>query len=140
MADIVNFRRDEDGDPVAELSLGANRTVEIRWASAEGDVTAEELELRDFADKALDGLSEEHLEVIEEEVVRELTDAAFSEDEENPADEEYTKLARDIQLIGVTVFDDGIVTLDFEAPQQYPDSGIYVQLDEHFGVEDLLVE
>lgn len=140
MADISDFQIDEDGDPIAQILLPTGATVELRWIDEDDNVPTDEQELRGIADKALDGLSAEQLEAIEADVVTELTDSAFQDEEREIEEEDYRKLAGDMNLTGVNVFTDGTVTLDYEAPRQYPDMMIYVQLDEDYGIEELMVE
>ncbi len=140
MADISNFHLDEDQDPVALILLPTGQSVALRWIDEDDDLTTDEAELRTLADDALDGLSAEKLEAIEEEVVRELTDSAFEQEERDVEEEDYRKLAGDMELVGVVVFTDGIVALEFVAERNYPDLVISVQLDPDFEVEDLLVE
>ena len=72
--------------------------------------------------------------------MRELTESAFEQSERDVEEEDYRKLAGDMELTGVTVFTDGVVTLEYAAENNYPDLVIYVQLDPDFAVEDLLVE
>lgn len=140
MADVSDFQLDEDGDPVASLLLPTGKTVVLRWIDDEDEDLPSEQALRDLTDDALDGLTAEQIEAVEEESVRELTESAFDEDEREIEEEDYRKLAGDMDLVGVTVFTDGTVTLEYVAPHEYPDLAILVQLDEEFGVEDLLVE
>lgn len=140
MADISDFHLDEDQDPVALILLPTGQRVALRWMDEDDNLTTDEAELRTIADKALDGLSAEKLEAIEEEVVRELTDSAFAEEEREIEEEDYRKLAGDMELIGIAVFTDGVVTLEFIAENNYPDLVIYVQLDDDYGVDDLMVE
>lgn len=140
MADISDFHLDEDQDPVALILLPTGQSVALRWIDEDDNLTTDEAELRALADDALDGLSAEKLEAIEEEVVRELTESAFEEVEREIEEEDYRKLAGDMDLVGVAVFSDGIVTLEFLAENNYPDLSIYVQLDADYTVEDLLVE
>lgn len=140
MADVTDFHLDEDNDPVAQIMLPTGQTVSLRWVDEDGDVSTDETELRALADERLDGLSAEKLESIEAEVVRDLTDVAFADSEREIEEEDYRRLAGDMVLMGVSVFTDGIVTLDYTAEQSYPDLSIYVQLDDEFEVEDVLVE
>lgn len=140
MADITDFHLDEDQDPVALILLPTGQSVALRWVDEDDELPTDEAALRTLADDALDGLSGEKLESIEEEVVRDLTDSAFEQEERDVEEEDYRKLAGDMELIGVTVFTDGIVTLEYLAENSYPDLVIYVQLDPDFAVEDLLVE
>lgn len=140
MADISTFHLDEDGDPVAELLLPTGATVALRWVDEDDDLTTDEAELRAMADRALDSMSAEALEAVEAEAVRELTDSTFEEEEREIEEEDYRKLAGDMELTGVTVFTDGVVTLEYLAENEYPDLVIYIQLDDEYQIEDLLVE
>lgn len=140
MADITDFHLDEDDDPVALILLPTGQSVALRWIDEDDELTTDEAQLRTLADEALDGLSAEKLEAIEEEVVRELTESAFEQLEREIEEEDYRKLAGDMELIGVAVFTDGVVTLEFTAEHSYPDLVIYVQLDADYAVDDLLVE
>ena len=140
MADITDFHLAEDQDPVALVLLPTGQSVSLRWVDEDDNLTTDEARLRELADDALDGLSGEKLESIEEDVVRELTESAFEQSERDVEEEDYRKLAGDMELTGVTVFTDGVVTLEYAAENNYPDLVIYVQLDPDFAVEDLLVE
>lgn len=140
MADITDFHLDEDQDPVALVLLPTGQSVSLRWVDEDDNLTTDEARLRELADDALDGLSGEKLESIEEDVVRELTESAFEQSERDVEEEDYRKLAGDMELTGVTVFTDGVVTLEYLAENEYPDLVIYIQLDDEYQIEDLLVE
>lgn len=79
-------------------------------------------------------LNSEQWRVILSEVVTEIEDAVGDE----PI-EETTPLRDDLTLNSVVVFADATL-LRFEAPRQFPDSWVQVQLDDDFILEDLAIE
>jgi len=79
-------------------------------------------------------LNSEQWQVILSEVVTDIEDAVGDE----PV-EETTPLRDDLALNSVVVFADATL-LRFEAPHQFPDSWVQVQLDDDFMLEDLAIE
>lgn len=79
-------------------------------------------------------VTSEQWQAILGEVVTEIEDAVGDE----PV-EETTPLRDDLALNSVVVFADATL-LRFEAPRQFPDSWVQVQLDADLTVEDLVVE
>ncbi|ULD38931.1 cytochrome C5 [Rhodococcus qingshengii] len=67
-------------------------------------------------------------------IAAEIDDAVGDE----PVEEEIS-LGADLLLRSIVVFRDATL-LSFDAPKQFPDSWIRVQLDDEFGVDDVMVE
>jgi len=160
MIDLDDIDTDEDGALTATVELPGGRRVTVEYEfdeefdyddEDEDDEEDEEpLEREDLPDldtmqetvtHALARLTEEILEARESEVVEELTEAAY-EDDDDEVDmaEALQALKDDIALDGVVVFGDGGITLLFIAPEEYPDLIIYCLLDEDLEIDDLMVE
>lgn len=162
MIDLEDIDTDEDGALTADVELPGGRrvTVEYEFDEAferdddssddddEGDdergFEPEDLPdldvMRSTVQHALARLTEEILDAREREVVEELTEVAYEEDEDVDLDEALQALKEDIALDGVIVFGDGGLTLLYIAPEEYPDMIIYCLLDEDLEIEDLMVE
>ncbi|MFJ4045013.1 hypothetical protein ACIPV2_04615 [Microbacterium sp. NPDC089987] len=161
MIDLDDIDTDEDGALTASVELPGGRRVTVEYEFDEefdyddededkGDEDDEPVEREDLPDldamqetvtHALARLTEEILEARELEVVEELTEAAY-EDDDDEVDmaEALSALKEDIALDGVIVFGDGGITLLFIAPEEYPDLIIYCLLDEDLEIDDLMVE
>lgn len=162
MIDLDDIDTDEDGALTATVELPGGRRVTVEYEFDEEfdyadededddeDVDVEPLEPEDLPDldtmqetvkHALARLTEEILDAREREVVEELTEAAY-EDDDDEVDmvEALAALKDDIALDGVVVFGDGGLTLLYIAPEEYPDLIIYCLLDEDLEIDDLMVE
>lgn len=159
MIDLDDIDTDEDGALTATVELPGGRRVTVEYEfdeefdyddEDEDDEEDEEpVEREDLPDletmqetvkHALARLTEEILEARESEVVEELTEAAYEDDDEVDMVEALQALRDDIALDGVVVFGDGGITLLFIAPEEYPDLIIYCLLDEDLEIDDLMVE
>ncbi|MEE2814047.1 MULTISPECIES: hypothetical protein [unclassified Microbacterium] len=159
MIDLDDIDTDEDGALTATVELPGGRRVTVEYEfdeefdyddEDEDDEEDEEpVEREDLPDletmqetvkHALARLTEEILEARESEVVEELTEAAYEDDDEADLVEALQALRDDIALDGVVVFGDGGITLLFIAPEEYPDLIIYCLLDEDLEIDDLMVE
>ncbi|PKI92746.1 hypothetical protein CW368_00025 [Actinomycetales bacterium SN12] len=160
MIDLDDIDTDEDGALTASVELPGGRRVTVEYEFDEefdyddededkGDEDDEPVEREDLPDldtmqetvtHALARLTEEILEARELEVVEELTEAAYEDDDEVDMAEALSALKEDIALDGVIVFGDGGITLLFIAPEEYPDLIIYCLLDEDLEIDDLMVE
>ena len=159
MIDLDDIDTDEDGALTATVELPGGRRVTVEYEfdeefdyddEDEDDEEDEEpVEREDLPDletmqetvkHALARLTEEILEARESEVVEELTEAAYEDDDEGDLVEALQALRDDIALDGVVVFGDGGITLLFIAPEEYPDLIIYCLLDEDLEIDDLMVE
>ena len=163
MIDLDDIDTDEDGALTATAELPGGRRVTVEYEFDEefdysdedddgddDDADDEPVEREDLPDldtmqetvqHALARLTEEILEAREREVVEELTEAAY-EDDDDEVDlaEALAALKDDIALDGVVVFGDGGLTLLYIAPEEYPDLIIYCLLDEDLEIDDLMVE
>ncbi|GAA2892550.1 hypothetical protein [Microbacterium esteraromaticum] len=162
MIDLDDIDTDEDGALTATVELPGGRRVTVEYefdeefdhSDEEGDDGEDEddepVEREDLPDlgtmqetvqHALARLTEEILDAREQEVVEELTEAAY-EDDDDEVDlaEALAALKDDIALDGVVVFGDGGITLLYIAPEEYPDLIIYCLLDEDLEIDDLMVE
>ncbi|MGX1791555.1 hypothetical protein ACWIDW_01200 [Microbacterium sp. NPDC055312] len=160
MIDLDDIDTDEDGALTATVDLPGGRRVTVEYEFDEefdydddeedDDEDEEPVEREDLPDldtmqetvkHALARLTEEILEAREREVVEELTEAAYEdEDDDVGMVEALQALKDDIALDGVVVFGDGGITLLFIAPEEYPDLIIYCLLDEDLEIDDLMVE
>lgn len=160
MIDLDDIDTDEDGALTATVELPGGRRVTVEYEfdeefdydddSEDDDEDEEPVEREDLPDldtmqetvkHALARLTEEILEAREREVVEELTEAAYEdEDDDVGMVEALQALKDDIALDGVVVFGDGGITLLFIAPEEYPDLIIYCLLDEDLEIDDLMVE
>lgn len=159
MIDLDDIDTDEDGALTATVELPGGRRITVEYEfdeefdyddEDEDDEEDEEpVEREDLPDletmqetvkHALARLTEEILEARESEVVEELTEAAYEDDDEVDMVEALQALRDDIALDGVVVFGDGGITLLFIAPEEYPDLIIYCLLDEDLEIDDLMVE
>jgi len=161
MIDLDDIDTDEDGALTATVELPGGRRVTVEYefdeefdysdedddGDDEDDQPVEREDLPDLStmqetvQHALARLTEEILEAREREVVEELTEAAY-EDDDDEVDlaEALAALKDDIALDGVVVFGDGGITLLYIAPEEYPDLIIYCLLDEDLEIDDLMVE
>lgn len=156
MIDLDDIDTDEDGALTATVDLPGGRRVTVEYEFDEefdyddDEEDEEPVEREDLPDldtmqetvkHALARLTEEILEAREREVVEELTEAAYEdEDDDVGMVEALQALKDDIALDGVVVFGDGGITLLFIAPEEYPDLIIYCLLDEDLEIDDLMVE
>ncbi|MGW9626882.1 hypothetical protein [Microbacterium sp. NPDC055521] len=160
MIDLDDIDTDEDGALTATVDLPGGRRVIVEYEfdeefdyddddedDDEEEVPVEREDLPDLdtmqetVKHALARLTEEILEAREREVVEELIEAAYEdEDDEAGMVEALQALKDDIALDGVVVFGDGGITLLFIAPEEYPDLIIYCLLDEDLEIDDLMVE
>ena len=113
-------------------TVGLN--VDPDFDEQEGEEDVVNVEALIATTKRLLAVSAEHWQTIVDEVVEEI-EAAVGDEEV----EEKTPLADDIELASLAVFTDAVL-VGFVAHQQFPDSMIYVQLDEDFEVEDIAIE
>ena len=161
MIDLDDIDTDEDGALTATVELPGGRRVTVEYefdeefdysdedddGDDEDDQPVEREDLPDLStmqetvQHALARLTEDILEAREREVVEELTEAAY-EDDDDEVDlaEALAALKDDIALDGVVVFGDGGITLLYIAPEEYPDLIIYCLLDEDLEIDDLMVE
>lgn len=161
MAELTDVELDDDGTLMATAILADGREVAVGFEldddydrdddddddadddadDAGSDTDAPSLEeQQQVVEHAIDRLTEEVLDRVERDVVIELTEAAYEEDETRPTQQDADSLARDMQLDTIIVFEDGTLLLFYTAEEQYPDSTISVQLGEDLEVEDLMVE
>lgn len=158
MAELTDVELDEDGTLSATAVLADGREVAVGFEpdddfdldddddDDDSDDADDNTELpsldeqREVVEHAIDRLTESALERVEREVVTELVEATFEEDDDRPVQADFDALARDLQLDTIIVFEDGTLLLFYAAPEQYPDGTISVQLGEDLDVEDLIVE
>ncbi len=162
MIDLDDIDTDEDGALTATVELPGGRRVTVEYDFDEEfeysdddddddeDDDDELVEREDLPDldtmqetvkHALARLTEEILDAREQEVVEELTEAAYEDDaDEVDMAEALSALKDDIALDGVIVFGDGGLTLLYIAPEEYPDLIIYCLLDDDLEIDDLMVE
>ena len=149
MAELSDVEIDDDGEFTATVEFEDGRRVPVDFEVAEEledlgdedvDVMLDGEDVRAIVQHAVDRLTASAFEGIEDDIVRELTDAAFEEDDGEPGDEDYEALADDLELDSVLVVCDGTVVLAYLAPEQYPDMTIYAQLDDELAIEGLMVE
>lgn len=156
MIDLDDIDTDEDGALTATVELPGGRRITVEYEFDEefdydedDEEDEEPVEREDLPDletmqetvkHALARLTEEILEARESEVVEELTEAAYEDEDEADLVEALQALRDDIALDGVVVFGDGGITLLFIAPEEYPDLIIYCLLDEDLEIDDLMVE
>ncbi|MGK9148143.1 cytochrome C5 [Plantibacter flavus] len=95
-----------------------------------------ELDVSDLADavERVLAITPAQWSVLIERIAAEVEEAVG----EDPV-EESTDLRDDLSLMSVVVFAD-VVLLSFDAPKQFPDSDIRVQLDEELAFDDLEIE
>lgn len=160
MIELEDIDTDEDGALTASVELPGGRRVTVEYEFDEeferdddddedDDDVVQLLDREDLPDldamqetvqHALARLTEEVLDAREREVVEELSEAAYEDDDEEDLAQAREVLKEDIVLDGVVVFGDGGITLLYMAPEEYPDLIIYCLLDEDLEIEDVMVE
>jgi len=156
MIELDDIDQDEDGALTASVELPGGRRVTVEYEFEEeferdddegdddDDIVREDLPdmdaMQSTVHHALARLTQETLDLREQEVAEELTDAAYEGDEDVDLEEALRALKADIALDGVIVFGDGGITLLYVAPEEYPDLIIYCLLDEDLEIDDLMVE
>lgn len=159
MIELDDIDQDEDGALTASVELPGGRRVTVEYEfeeeleregnADEDDDIEDAFGREDMPDMdamqstvhhALARLTEETLDLREQEVAEELTGAAHEGDDDVDVDEALKALKADIALDGVIVFGDGGITLLYIAPEEYPDLIIYCLLDEDLEIDDLMVE
>jgi hypothetical protein len=94
----------------------------------------------EFANKTLANLSETTFTKIRKEVAKELTSAAYSQASYSPTSEDELNLEIQLYLRRISFYPNNIISMVFEAKNEYPDMLIYCQLNEDFEIEDVIVE
>jgi len=129
-----------DGTLIGNYALSADEHVPVIL-----DIDAINPAIDDFADllgdatSSLDALTQETLDRLKTSISVELTDAAYPESDAGTKAKDYADLKAELTLKEIVFYLDDVISMIFEARNEYPNMAIYCQVDRRFAIEDLAV-
>lgn len=127
-----------DGKLIGKYALSANAHVPVIL-----DIEASNPDIADFSDLlgdaagSLNALTAETLDHLKTSISVELTDAAYPESQADMKAKAYADLQAELTLKEIAFYLDDVISMIFEAKNEYPDMLIHCQVDPQFAIEDL---
>ncbi|QXU41130.1 hypothetical protein [Pedobacter sp. D749] len=130
-----------DGKLIGNYSISINEHIPIIFDAEKSNAKIEDFsELLDEAGRLVNQLTEMTLDNLKMNIAVELTDAAYSESVNNTRAKDYSDLKAQLKLKNIIFYLDNVISMIFEAKEEYPDMFIYCQVDQGFDIEDLAVQ
>ena len=130
-----------DGKLIGNYSISVNEHIPVIFDIEKSNTKIEDFsELLDDAASSLNELTEKTLDNLKTNIAVELTDAAYSESINNTKAKDYLDLKSQLKLKNIIFYLGNVISMIFEAKEEYPDMLIYCQVDQSFDIEDLAVQ
>lgn len=125
-----------DGGVCTAICTISSQDISVQLDLEKDSATGDEFSL--FEEKVIKMLAryESKQEVILNQAVKEIVNAAYEQTEHQPSKHDYLNLKADMELEEIYAFSDGLV-LTFLSPQHYPDFDITIQLSKRAVIEDV---
>ncbi len=129
------------GKLMGNYSISVNEHIPVIFDIEKINAKIEDFsELLDDAARSLNELTEKTLDNLKTNIAVELTDAAYSEYINNTKAKDYLDLKAQLKLRNIIFYFDNVISMIFEAKEEFPDMLIYCQVDQSFYIEDLAVQ
>ena len=129
-----------DGKLIGNYSISINEQIPVIIDIEKSDANIEDFsKLLNEVTSLLNELTEKTLDNLKTNIAIELTDAAYSESVNNKRAKHHLDLKSQLKLKNIIFYLYNVISMIFEAKEDYPDLLIYCQVDQSFDIEDLTV-
>lgn len=129
-----------DGKLTGNYSISVDEHIPVIFDIEKSHAKIEDFsELLDKAVSSLNALTEKTIDHLKTNIAVELTDVAYSETVHHTKAKDDTDLKSQLKLKTINFYLDHVISMIFEAKEEYPDRLIYCQVGQSFDIEDLAV-